>query len=279
MRILSRIMRVSRLVEMYSMMQFRTARSMMLWPLLMLFIVGSCWGLSDPNITLPGEIAVDTPYDILFIASGFILLSATLGIVLFGFDSISRRRISGVLSLELSQPIPRIDLALSLLLGVWGAVLIPTVIFSVIGMVAIYSQNGNWPSLSESFMFIFATALLLYWYASLQLLASSWAKDMGGAIALGMGTWMLFTMVWVLVTVVVAAILGVDVTDTTNQQYQQLSSTVDLFSPNGVYQMLLESKLNSGLSRVENPMRVSFAALLWTVNPTWLFIKRFEQIN
>ena len=279
MSILSRLSRIARLVDIHSMLHLRTSRSLMLWPLLLLFITGSCWGLADPDVSLPGEIQADTPFEVLFIASGFILLSATLGVVLIGFDGISRKRMSGVLSIELSQPIARVDLGMSLLLGVWGTVLIPTILFSLLGMVAIHEQMGIWPELKDALMFILATSLLLYWYATIQLLASSWAKDMGGAIALGIGTWMLFTMVWVLVTVLIAGLLGVDVTDTTNSQYQQLSVWVDLFSPNGVYQMLLESNLDGSLSREYERLLAWIAATAWTIIPTWLFVRRFERMK
>ena len=136
----SRLARIIRLVDLYSAQHLRSSRSLMLWPILLLFIVGACWGLADPDISLPGEIQADTPYEVLFIASGVILLSATLGVVLIGFDGISRKRLSGVLSVELSQPIPRSDLGISLLLGVWRAVLIPTTLLSLLGMVSMSAQ-------------------------------------------------------------------------------------------------------------------------------------------
>ena len=275
----TRLSRITRLVDIYVSQHLRSSRSLMLWPILLLFIVGSCWGLADPEISLPGEIKADTPFEVLFIASGFILLSATLGVVLVGFDGISRKRLSGVLSVEFSQPIPRSDLGISMLLGVWGTVLIPTTLLSLLGMVAIHEQMGAWPELGEAIVFLVATGLLLYWYAAIQLLVSSWANDMGGAIAWGIGTWMMFTMVWVLVTVLVAGILGVEVGDTSDSQYQQLSVWVDLFSPNGVYQMLLESNLDGGMGRRIDSIFVWMAALLWSIIPTWLFLHRFERIK
>ena len=90
---------------------------------------------------------------------------------------------------------------------------------------------------------------------------------------------MLFTMLWVLVTVLIAGLLGVDVTDTTNSQYQELSVWVDLFSPNGVYQMLLESNLDGNISRDYHAILAWIAALVWTILPTWLFVRRFGQLR
>lgn len=276
-------MRLQRLMDMvgqYLKLHFYSSRTMILWPVLCLFILGSCWGLSDPNATLPGGINADTPYEVLFIASGFILLSATLGVVLVGFDGISRKRSSGVLAIELSQTTHRGDLGLALLLGTWAIIAIPTLFLSSLGIMLINLQMGLWPSVADVGIYFLATSLILFWYSAIQLLASSWAEDMGGAIAIGIGTWLVFTLMWVLVTVLVAAFLGVDVSDTSNESYLQLTTIVDLFSPNGVYQMLLESHLSSELgSRVVNPMQTWLAAIVWTVLPIWLFLKRMRKIS
>ena len=75
------------------------------------------------------------------------------------------------------------------------------------------------PTISEMMLFIFATSLVLLWYASIQLLVSSIAKDVGSAVTLGVGTWLLFTMIWLLITALLATLLGVDATDTNNSQF------------------------------------------------------------
>ena len=69
-------------------------RMMVIWPLLTIFILFASWGLSDPNLNLPASIVVDSAYDVMYVASAFILLSATMGAVLISFDGISRDRLS-----------------------------------------------------------------------------------------------------------------------------------------------------------------------------------------
>ena len=274
-----RMQRLMAMVGQYLKLHFFTTRSMVLWPVLALFILGSCWGLSDPEAILPGGINADTPFEVLFIASGFILLSATLGVVLVGFDGISRKRSSGALAIELSQTTHRQDYGLALLLGTWGVIAIPTLLLSSIGITLIFIQMGLWPSVAEISLYLLATSLVLLWYAAIQLLASSWAEDMGSAIAIGIGTWLVFTLMWVLVTVVVAGLLGVDVSDTSNDSYLQLTTLVDLFSPNGVYQMLLELQLQGDLGgRTVNSFQTWIAALAWTVLPIWLYLRRLCRI-
>ncbi len=272
----------SKLLIKLSIMEFKknflSLRMAVLLPILFLFFVGSSWGFSDNNANLPAEVSANNPFEVLFLSSLFILFSATLGIVLIGFDGISKKRISGLLSIEFCQPISKTMLGLSQLLGLWFTIIIPTIIFSFISIILIFKQMNEWPSFFEFSLFVFATSLLLFWYASIQLLVSCLAKDMGSAVTLGVGTWLLFTMIWLLITAVLATIFGVDVTNTTNETFMSFSSKVDLFSPNGLYQLLLESKLDN-LSRRLPLWQLSFATICWTIIPSSLFILVFNKLK
>ena len=110
---------------------------------------------------------------------------------------------------------------------------------------------GEFPSLEEYFIHTIATALLLLWYTSIQLLASSWARDVGSSIAIGLGTWMIFTLLWLVLTTLVAGLVGAGVDDINSPEYIHIEAILDLFSPNGVYHHLLEMPFE-GLER--NPM-------------------------
>tara|TARA_B100001123_G_C15135147_1_gene957056 strand:- start:246 stop:1088 length:843 start_codon:yes stop_codon:yes gene_type:complete len=257
---------------------FFTMRMMVLVPLLLLFILGASWGFSDQNAQLPADVSANTPFEVLFLSSVFVLFSATLGVVLIGFDGISRKKISGLLAIEFCQPTSRTILGFSQLFGVWLTVALPTIIISLISILVIYKQMNEFPSISEIILFIFATSFVLLWYASIQLLVSSVAKDVGSAVTLGVGTWLLFTMIWLLITVVLATILGVDATDTDNLQFASFSSKVDMFSPNGLYQLLLEAKLDN-VSRKLPIWQLSFATILWTIVPSSFFIWRFNKLS
>ena len=174
-------------------MHFRSQRMIALIGLLFVFILGGSWGLSDPSSSVTSELQFETPYEILFLVSLFVLFSSTLGVVLLGFDGISRKRLTGELAIELSQPIDRFDLARSQLQGLWLAVFIPTTIFCAIGTILINEQMGELPTLYDWLYFIIPTGLIIFWYACIQLLASSIAKDLGSSVTLGVGIWMLFT--------------------------------------------------------------------------------------
>ena len=254
-------------------------RMLLLAPLILFFLGAACWGFSDPRFIPPADITVDGPAGALFLASVVTVLVCTLAVVLVGFDAISRRRLTGELAIDLSQPMPRSDFAVTQLLGVWMAVMLPTLVGILIGVALIHEQMGAWPSALDLAVFILATGLLLWWYTCLQLLASSMARDLGSAVTFGVGTWMLFTLLWVMVTAVVAAFNGVAVTDMTSPSWDALSEQLDLLSPNGVYQLLLETRLAEDSQPQIAAGWIWFAALVWAGLPKFLFIWRMHRIK
>ena len=197
----------------------------------------------------------------------------TLSVVLLGFDAISKRRLTGELAIDLSQPMPRSDYALSQLLGVWLSAMLPTIIGILIGAFLIQRQMGIWPGFGDLSMFIISTGLLLWWYTSLQLLASSMARDIGASVTLGVGTWLFFVFLWLIPTLVIAQSMGVDVTDTTSLAFDRIQERIDLFSPNGVYQLLMETRLSSASQPHLSNTSIWFSAIGWSIIPTYVFCR------
>lgn len=254
-------------------------RMMILAPLIILLISIACWGFSDSRFVAPAGITVDTPVSALFLASTVIVLVCTLAVVLLGFDSISRRKMTGELAIDLAQPMHRSDYAVSQLLGTWMAAMAPTLVGIIIGSWFIHRQMGEWPSGYDFSIFIIATALLLWWYTCLQLLASSLARDMGSSVTLGVGTWLLFTLLWLLVTVVIATFMGVDATDTTSSDFDLMAERMDLFSPNGVFQLILETQLPTDSQPQLNSMWIWTSAFIWILLPMYIFIQRMNRMK
>ena len=252
-------------------------RMMVIWPLLAMFILFSSWGLSDPKVNLPSSIVIDSAYDVMFVSTAFIIFSATLGAVLISFDGVSRDRLSGVLEIKLSQPIKRSIYAKALLFGHWSAIFLPVMILNLISLLIIWYRLDDLPSIEEFFIYTLGTGLLLLWYTSIQLIASSWAKDLGSSIAIGLGLWMVFTLLWLVLTTVVAGISGVGVDDLNSTDYIRIDAIMDLFSPNGVYHHLLEMPLDD-VDRGMHPAYISLAAILWSIIPVYLFTNRIERI-
>jgi ABC-type transport system involved in multi-copper enzyme maturation permease subunit len=174
---------------------------------------------------------------------------------------------------------PRSDYACSQLLGVWLAAMIPTTIGILGGAFLIQQQMGEWPELGDLGMFLFATALLLWWYTCLQLLASSLARDVGASVTLGVGTWLFFVFLWLIPTLIVAQSMGVDITETSTLAFDQVQEKTDLFSPNGVYQLLMETRLPGQSQPNISPIWIWTSAFIWTLIPSFLFSKRIGHMR
>ena len=256
----------------------RSQRMLILAPLVIFLLCAACWGFADSRIVPPG-LTVNSPADVLFLSSTSVVFICTLSVVLLGFDAVSRRRLTGELAMDLSQPMPRSDYAWSQLMGVWMAAMIPTTIGILVGAFLIQRQMGQWPELGDLGMFLFATGLLLWWYTSLQLLASSLARDIGASVTLGVGTWLFFVFLWLIPTLIIAQSMGVDVTDTSSLAFDQIQEKTDLFSPNGVYQLLMETRLASASQPHLSSISIWSSAIAWFVIPTMLFSKRIEHMR
>ncbi len=256
----------------------RSQRMLILAPLVIFLLCAACWGFADSRI-VPAGLTVNSPADVLFLSSTSVVFICTLSVVLLGFDAVSRRRLTGELAMDLSQPMPRTDYACSQLMGVWMAAMIPTTIGILVGTFLIHQQMGEWPEFGDLAMFLFATGLLLWWYTSLQLLASSLARDVGASVTLGVGTWLFFVFLWLIPTLIIAESMGVDVTDTSTLAFDQIQEKTDLFSPNGVYQLLMETRLTGESQPHLSSTWIWISAFAWFLIPTIFFSKRIEHMR
>ncbi|HJM68059.1 MAG TPA: ABC transporter permease [Candidatus Thalassarchaeaceae archaeon] len=256
----------------------RSQRMLILAPLVIFLLCAACWGFADSRI-VPAGLTVTSPADVLFLSSTSVVFICTLSVVLLGFDAVSKRRLTGELAMDLSQPMPRSDYAWSQLMGVWLAAMIPTTIGILFGAFLIQQQMGQWPEFADLAMFLFATGLLLWWYTSLQLLASSLARDIGASVTLGVGTWLFFVFLWLIPTLVIAQSMGVDVTDTSTLAFDKIQEKTDLFSPNGVYQLLMETRLAGERQPYLSSSWIWISAIAWFAIPTFFFSKRIEHMR
>lgn len=254
-----------------------STRMLIMLPILLLFIPGMAWGFSDPNIQLPADQIPMDGTEVMFLASIGIVFAGTMAAVLIAHDGISRDRASGVLEIRLSQPMPRWRQGLILILGHWSSIAIPVALLLVISMMLVGYRSDMWIPMSDAIIYIIASMLVLLWYTTFALLASSIAKEQGSAIAFSIGLWFLFTLLWVLFTTLLAALNGVAVGDTQDQGYLVFEGRLDLLSPNGVYHHLLETRLD-GVDRGVSALGAYVAAVLWTIVPLYLFQRRLNRL-
>ena len=246
-------------------------------PILLLFMPGLAWGFSDPNIVLPGGHQADTAMEVLFYASLGVVFGATMCAVLMAFDGVSKDRASGMLEIQLAQPMPRQHQASALILGHLQSILLPVYALMAVSVIVINVRIGEWPALEELIVYVVSTSLIVLWYTLFALLASTTAREQGSAIAFGVGVWFFFTFLWALVTSMVAYASGVAVGEANDPAWVALEGMLDLLSPNGVYHHLLETQLPT-VDRGVAAWQSWLAALAWTVLPWWALHKRMEAL-
>ena len=255
-----------------------SARMAIMLPILILFIPGMAWGFSDPDVMLPGGVIPSSATEVMFYTSLGIVFGATMCAVLLSFDGVSKDRASGVLEIKLSQPMPRSHQSIALVMGHWLAILIPIWILWSISFIIVNYRMGDWPSIVDGITSFISVALILLWYVLFSLIASSHAKEQGTSIAFGVGVWFLFTFLWALVTTMVAFASGVSIGEENDTKWINLEGVLDLFSPNGVFHHLLETRLND-VERGVSPILTWFVALIWSVLPWYWFNSRMKTIQ
>jgi len=235
------------------------------------------WGFSDPNIVLPGGHQPDTAMEVLFYASLGVVFGGTMCAVLMAFDGVSKDRASGMLEVQLAQPMPRAHQAAALIIGHTQAILLPVYALLLITVVVVNLRMDAWPSLTEMLVYAVSTGLIVLWYTLFALLASTTAREQGTAVAFGVGVWFFFTFLWALITSMVAYASGVSVGEANDPAWVALEGMLDLLSPNGVYHHLLETQLPT-VDRGVAAWQSWLAALLWTVLPWWALHRRMERL-
>jgi ABC-type transport system involved in multi-copper enzyme maturation permease subunit len=193
------------------------------------------------------------------------------------FDGVSKERASGVLEVKLAQPMIRLHQTLALVRGTAIAVIIPVTILVIISIFIIRYRMGIWPELMDVIVHIIATGLILTWYTLFTLIASSKAREQGTAIAFGVGIWFFFTFLWALVTSMVAFASGIAIGQESDPSWIALEGTLDLFSPNGVYHHILESRLPD-VQRGVSGWQIGIMAIAWTILPLWVLARRMEDL-
>jgi len=235
---LRRVLRVARRIRIDRLANIRLK---VMLPILLLFLPGLAWGFSDPNIVLPGGHQPDTAMEVLFYASLGVVFGGTMCAVLMAFDGVSKDRASGMLEVQLAQPMPRAHQAAALIIGHAQAILLPVYALLLITVVVVNLRMDAWPSLTEMLVYAVSTGLIVLWYTLFALLASTTAREQGTAVAFGVGVWFFFTFLWALITSMVAYASGVSVGEANDPAWVALEGMLDLLSPNGVYHHLLET--------------------------------------
>lgn len=142
-----------------------------------------------------------TPEEVLTHVAGYIIVS--IGPILaltLSFDSVTKEKSGKSLDLLLSRPLSKRAVAFGKFMGVITALMLPIAILTLVDIFCISALlDWQFPSLNAFFGFILFTILLISTYALLQLIISTIAKTSGTAILSGIGLWLFFNLLWLLV--------------------------------------------------------------------------------
>jgi len=217
----------------------------------------------------------DTVLIIIAALSGFIV--SLFGVVL-SFDAVSKERVQGTMDLLLSRPASRSGILLGKFLGAFAAVALPVTLVNLAGIGVIAAVSGKSPTGSFAAAFLGLSLLLIATYVLLQLSLSTIAKTSGTAILFGVLAWLLFNLLYPIITFVIGAALFAN----DPAGYFHFSLVSGLGSPTQVYFLLIglaapQSLAGSGGTAVD-PILPEAAAVAWIVLllllALWTFHKR-----
>lgn len=151
-----------------------------------------------------------TAEEVLAHVAGYIIVSiGPLIALILSFDSVTKEKTGKSLDLLLSRPLSKRAVAFGKFLGVTTAVALPIMILALVDIFCISALlNWQFPSLNVFIGFLAFTILLICTYALLQLIISTIAKTSGTAILSGIGLWLFFNLLWLLVIYITYIISG-----------------------------------------------------------------------
>ena len=124
--------------------------------------------------------------------------------IVISFDAISKERVQGTMDLLLSRPASRTGVLIGKLLGAFFAVALPVTVVNLAGIGAIAAASGKGPTGAFAAAFVGGSLLLIVLYILVQFIWSTLAKTSGTAVLFGVLVWLLFNILYPIVTAVIA---------------------------------------------------------------------------
>ena len=261
--------------------EIKTNRTMILIIFFTLFITGMGWLLGDlQKEGSPILGSVQTPEDAITRLSWFTFFVVSLAAIAVSSDNIYKEKQSNTISLLLSRPVSKESIILGKGIGLTGAIGAPAFIAMFIGLILMI-KGGETPRILAIGGYMILGLLMILTIVFLQLCFSIISKSGAESVVYGLGVWLLLTLVWSLIILAAAFVLGIDVTTENfehNEEYQSVVAKMGLFNPGIVYQFGVglagERTLSVDLEGVSGWM-VIWAIIFWPMFywrlAVWLF--------
>tara|TARA_B100001750_G_scaffold57323_1_gene45281 strand:+ start:42568 stop:44016 length:1449 start_codon:yes stop_codon:yes gene_type:complete len=261
--------------------EIKTNRTMILIIFFTLFITGMGWLLGDlQKEGSPILGSVQTPEDAITRLSWFTFFVVSLAAIAVSSDNIYKEKQSNTISLLLSRPVSKESIILGKGIGLTGAIGAPAFIAMFIGLILMI-KGGETPRILAIGGYMILGLLMILTIVFLQLCFSIISRSGAESVVYGLGVWLLLTLVWSLIILAAAFVLGIDVTTENfehNEEYQSVVAKMGLFNPGIVYQFGVglagERTLSVDLEGVSGWM-VIWAIIFWPMFywrlAVWLF--------
>ena len=261
--------------------EIKTNRTMILIIFFTLFITGMGWLLGDlQKEGSPILGSVQTPEDAITRLSWFTFFVVSLAAIAVSSDNIYKEKQSNTISLLLSRPVSKESIILGKGIGLTGAIGAPAFIAMFIGLILMI-KGGETPRILAISGYMILGLLMILTIVFLQLCFSIISRSGAESVVYGLGVWLLLTLVWSLIILAAAFVLGIDVTTENfehNEEYQSVVAKMGLFNPGIVYQFGVglagERTLSVDLEGVSGWM-VIWAIIFWPMFywrlAVWLF--------
>ena len=152
------------------------------------------------------------------------------------FDSVFREKLSGSIDYLLTRPMGRRAVILGKFTGILAALMLPITIVSLIGVLAISIKSGESPTGSVLVGYLFFTTVLIAVFALIQIVFSTLAKTTGTAVLSGVGIWLIFSILFGIIIVVIAIIKDLDFGST---EFNDFYTRASMWNPIELYNMAI----------------------------------------
>jgi ABC-type transport system involved in multi-copper enzyme maturation permease subunit len=184
-----------------------------------------------------------------------IIASIAMGIfgpiyaIVLCFDTVFREKLTGSIDYLLSRPMGRRAVIVGKFTGIMAALMIPIAAVSLIGIAVIGLESPQSPTLSVVGGFLLYSTLLIGFFALLQIVFSTLAKTTGTAVLSGVGIWLMFSLLFNIIMIVVAVIKGMDFG---SDEFNDWSIKVSLMNPIQLYGMAMGVLVGGDLGVIPN---------------------------
>ncbi len=199
----------------------------------------------------------------LYLISGFMAFIGPIFAIVITFDAISKEKVQGTLDLLLSRPVSRTGVLIGKFLGAFGAVAFPLTLVNVAAIAVLGSTSGESPTGGFAAAFLAYSLVLVAMYVLIQLVFSSLAKTSGTAVLFGVLVWLLFGILYSVVT----AMISFAIPDAAaRHEFGRYSA---LGSPSTIYSSLISLAYPGDLGRFFGGGTTLGAEVLGAVTVAW----------